>query len=661
MTIPQPLTTESNRTVITSIVMAGVLVVSLGLAYAVTVTRQKPWAIGYEDNVQVVPVTVGALHLQVPDQFESIDETTTSLNGFDALALFADQSAPGRTLRIGAITETRPRPPLAALNGMLNTLLSTQALQNIKQWQPVINFRVGTFFGAWYAGLHRATDGEYLHLMAVLTEDARRYWIIQLSHTIGEPSLVLEAMKVNSRLIRLITGSASGRYLQEATPVDFQAAGFPQADPPASKTPAHWLPPGLWARVTADNVGQEPILLALNDDQPYLHTLRMRCVIDMERSANSDPPNSPDPLSPKTRLTQLFKDAAGRPPRPDELWTGHLDDIPLWRISHTNAPGTLIRQTWYAGTGNGRGLLFEILSEPQALAHASKWIKPLVTAFREHTTALSESDPTAQAAIDRGRALAQYQLKTLPQRLTPGWGYYITRKNGLPIGCQIDRVMPINPSDPEVRRGFAELIRRVGTRDIQIHQQWQTDLGNNEFSILSRWVTHHTQTGKEFTSIEKLQLRDHQLTAYTTRPQGEDLTWSVGVPEGFIWPMAEDIWPPDTSGIREPTEALVWMTHTRGPPRPYWVQTPTRRPSHGSPITGETPTLLLIRPMMSLDSDLLAIDRQGKAVRYLSKQFTNSSGGATLETQKIDPNELIQIFPKLEPMLRQWQQDDKTP
>ena len=77
--------------------------------------------------------------------------------------------------------------------------------------------------GASYAGISHTPDGEQLHLLAVLTQEGRRYWMIYIRHVIEQPALIRKAMAADHRLMKHLLAGAKGHHLRDAQEDDFLA------------------------------------------------------------------------------------------------------------------------------------------------------------------------------------------------------------------------------------------------------------------------------------------------------------------------------------------------------------------------------------------------------------------------------------------------------
>ncbi len=629
--------------------MACVLGGSLALAYALTVSRQVPWTIGYTEDAQSRGVSVEGLELKIPERFEPVitADPPTPAAGVTA---YTDRSTPQRRLKVSLLSNTRPRAPLPALNQAINVFMSNAQRRSFKPWQPVAPIRIGSFTGAWYAGLNQTPQGEDLHLIAVLTQDARRYWLIQLNHFVDEPSLVFEAMKVNSHLIRLIIGSATGSYLRQASPTDFTSAGLAWLTPTADTDLPGVLPAGLTARVPTHNRGHGPILLIPEDSKARLHLLRVRGVLDTESQTG---------LSPQTWLAQTFENQEGRPPRPDEFSSQQIGNTQLWRLTLVLKSAMLVRQTWYASLGHGRAVLIEAVCDPRALAQCGAWIEPLLTTWQQRLDANAPAAPALEDAVARGEHIAQWQHRHLSQLMPPGWSYYLTEEDSRLIGWQIERVLPRVNGDPMPIQGKFWLNWRIGAHLATLTRTWQAGLDGRSMAMDSRTTILSPETGKQTTTQDQIRVDGQRITIEQVKANGQTHRNTVDAPQPLILPIAEEVWPVRLEDGWHPDGALVWMSYGEDTPQPYWVDQLEQPQWGGTSQADHAPpaAVVRVRPLMSLDADLLSLNENAAMLRYETQQPTGTFAGATVVARRVTREELIEAFPDIEPELTQWEQD----
>ncbi len=629
--------------------MVGTLIASLVAAYALTSVRREPWLVRKDTDIKTKQVRVGDLSLAVPESLELNNDPGT-IEALDHEAIFSDPATPERRLRIGEVRTLRPRTPLNVLGHMADALLSEQAGRSLRNRTPVVNFfRIRGLAGATHLGLVRSIAGNELHLVTVLTEDGRRYWVVHLHHVIEQPSLVPKALAIDRRLMERIVASSINHHTRDARAEDFAAVGLGLSDPDAAPPdPQSWLPEPLMARIALDHPGQEPILLVPHDAAASVRVIRIRGVID----AGGDSPSHP--LWPERLLSQQFTDMVGRSPTDREIWRGQVADTQVWCL--VMPMGTLRRHLCYARLGGGRGVLLEVLSEPKALKNTVQWISPLLVAIKTalggHGNVTPEDGPLS-SATRRGRLIAQRQWAAVDRHAQQKKTCYLVEEDGRVIGGQVEHIW--RDDEPPPLQGQAMVIRTLNEQQIQVRQRWHANEDGLQFRMTTQWVVEKPDQKKQTLNVERMRLQNGSLILERLGPHGRDVVqWSVQTPEAFVPPMAEEAWPGDLDSI---DEALIWMTRSRHQPRPYWVSGGTGdhdQTESSRPVDDTAPRYLLLRPAMSLDADRLTYDADGLALTYHSKRLSGWGRGAAITARRVDRREAIETFPTIESEIQSW-------
>jgi hypothetical protein len=124
---------------------------------------------------------------------------------------------------------------------------------------------------------------------------------------------------------------------------------------------------------------------------------------------------------------------------------------------------------------------------------------------------------------------------------------------------------------------------------------------------------------------EKRVLEHETLSATHLAATGQESTWSVPVPLGYILPAYEDIWP--LGGQNLP--ALVWLSRNHLFPQPYWID--------AAPASSDSSAMeLRIRPMMGMDADILTLDQTGRVVQYRWVNRGNRSNVRVQGARRVD-------------------------
>ncbi len=643
--------TDAARSVAVGSVMVGVLIGSLTLAYALTTVRQEPWALGGEANGPVKRVSVDDVEIAVPESF-TLDTHTDLYHELDSQAVFIDPSTSNRKLLVGGIARSVPRAPLVALNQMLNSLVAESVRKSLQPWQPVLNFRVNNTTGALYAGLATGPNGDQIHMIGVLTEDGRRYWVIHLSHLVQQRALALDALEANRRLIGSVFQSADGQYLRDAQPTDFSTLGLSVADHDAIREL------GLQTRIEMNSTpGLEPILLVPDDPQARVKLLRLRGEVD---TGQSDPSQ---PLSPASLLSAIFKSTQGRPPTKNELWSGSVNGAEAWRCDYPDPVAGITRQVWYARLSPTRSVLIELLCEPHALARTAKLVHPLIAALQPNT--IDQPSPidsqSVKSAINRGRLITQWQRTRLAELTETELNYQLIEESKQVIGWQISQAMPWTKEDPSGLQGRTLAAMQLHQQDLLFNQNWKLGVNGSRYVIDTSWSLQNPINMRNTKRVEQARLKNGRLIQTRRLPKPEAQQWSQPVPDPFILPMAEEIWPINDQTAWQKDDALVWISQGTKPPQPYWIKWVQDESTRTADPMSQPQNLLLLRPLMNLDADQLTIDEQGRVIEYRSKRLTNSRSGDSFVVIKTDRQKLIDVFPRIETTLTRWEQDGASP
>jgi len=622
--------------------MIGVLVGSLASAYTLVAARRQPWLAKSTPKSSFIPVNIGDLQLQLPKQIANSNRVVSSNELFDLSVLLTDSIAKNRQLLVAVIREFRPRSPLVVLNQMLNQLIPQKSRSTSRPWQPATNFRSESLIGASYGGISQSVAGYRLNLIAVLTEDGRRYWTIHINHLIEKPSLVTKAIVINRQLMANIINGAVGQNLRDATAKDFFTAGLGDSDSLNQSEMPNWVPVGLRPRIGINSCGQDPILLIPNNYLARVAVLRIRGVIDTGRQQPHDP------LSPVSLLTDRFTEAHGKQPVGQELWTGRVADMPVWRIALTATNQSLVRYLWYAQIGPSKGTLVELLCEPEALASTIKWIAPLLEAIKTKLKTDASPKFTLTSAIDRGRKIAHGQMDSVASRGQSPRACVLIEENQRLIGAQLE-MTTITAERDQPFQGYVNSLRMLNSpKMVQIQQWWQVPADGSQFLLISRFSSHQPNQTDRLLYITRMQLSENQITFKRTTTNGPEELWSHRVPEGFVLPMAEETWPKGIDLGNNEAQALVWMTRSRHRPKPFWIRlSSVARDSSGTSPDSQAAYEMWIRPLMSLDSDHLTYDDQGNLLSYNSSRINRWTNGAIVRATRVDEQLATEAFPML--------------
>ncbi len=638
---PKPLfESEAARSAAITTVMITTLAMSLVLAYALTVVQP---------GMRVE--SVADLTLNVPDTWSRRDEAS-ALPGLDESVVFTDPSDTGRVLRVASVARRKLRVPLIALNQMLNSVLPAGARQGLEAVQPVTPMRAGTAVGVMFVGVGESGLRANAHLVAVLTEDARWYRVMYLSHQgITERNLA-DVIGEDIRLFKqMIAGAVLGGSRSPGDS-DFAAAGL------SYDGQAIQVPDGLTARIP--QTGQ-PVAIRLI---PELGEARFQC-LRVLGTADSGVTDAAHPLSPVSLLSRRYADAVGRPLDSRGLWFGQIKGISTWRVSMLTSDGSLLRQLWYLRPRPGYGLLIELVCEPMAARGLSRWVVPLAEAVSAALPAdgveASTESVALKQAIDRGDQITRRQWERLGQYPMTDWSYYLIRAGERSIGFEVHQRRPPDPGDSFPLRGRGALLFSHGTEQIGVDQIWRASTDGSGFTVTYQRTRQNFAKGtRGEPTITHLEQQAGRLALTRLAPKPEEEVWAGTAPPGLVAPMAEQNWPVPTDPSWDAGPALIWMCQGDRPPQPFWAHLAAAtgdEDSNRSPAERSTAAAhLTLRPMMSTDVDRYALDENGDVISYESFQPRSAFGGEVLRYRRVDRPSLFAEYPSLEPQLDRWQQ-----
>ena len=264
---------------------------------------------------------------------------------------------------------------------------------------------------------------------------------------------------------------------------------------------------------------------------------------------------------------------------------------------------------------------------------------------------------TIDEALSRGRRVVDQQHTRLEQLLTPGIKYYLIEDANRLVGCQLEQVFPRTDDDKLPLHGRIHMAKQSGARQLQIDQTWRCAADASRFQINIKWRIRDPEwSGGDQQVTEQLQLHNGQLTLKQIEPAPVIEKWSVDAPQSFVFPIIEEAWP--IAGVNEWQEGplLVWLTHGRVRPRPYWIR---KRMIQSDTLIDVAPdnltnTHLFVRPMMSLGADLLTYNDRHELIQYRSTRPTGPSSGSAMTIRRVGLDEMIEALPSLEPMINEW-------
>jgi hypothetical protein len=294
-----------------------------------------------------------------------------------------------------------------------------------------------------------------------------------------------------------------------------------------------------------------------------------------------------------------------------------------------------VRDLFYIRTGEpGLALLVEVLQEDGVEDDSAAW------AARIAAWAVGQIEPGVprrrygdiDSARKRGEELAAAWREHLGDAFAPGLGAYVIERASRPFGFQLEQVTV----QGHLARGRS-LVVLLANPYVEIQHRWEVRPRGPGFSMLSH------QHGAGPVTASSLQLDRGVLSMSATEEQ-----WSMAVPAGYIWPVAQDRWPIRSMKALEGRPALVWVSPYRQKPSPYWLEP-------GEAAEGEAGEVRM-RPLLAMESDRLVLGDQGQVVSLLGWDRSASAAGATPVTMKeISRDELADLFPDLQGSIDAWE------
>ena len=559
---------EKVRFNVVAALMLGVLLVSLASAYWFSTShdplRTRP--------VNLLTLQIGDLTLGIPETWQQA-ETDGPANRHP-LAVFVDPENTNCRLTITLREMSAPATPVDVLYHTLDRLRQGQLFRTHDQR----TLRYGSKFAVFYVGSLNSGPNQVVHCVTVLSEDAQRYWILDLSETVsGRWNFT------NAGLLYQIAHSMTDHGLLDATLQQLHDASI-------------WFtpPPGLRALVQTDWDGASPLTMLPPFDGTLLSVTRLRSVPDHQVSG------SDDPLSPRLLIRDQFEHEMGRQPLDSEIQELTISGVSAYRaVMNRVHDREFSRQLWYVRPHDRRGLLIEVLFDSSLLPPIS--IPETVTQLIEASLATTPgslshwSGPDAiDRATERGVEIVQRQMEQFPRLVQPRWVYHLIDGIDDVVGFMVERVLPIRPTEEMQLHGRTKAVLFSQLR-FEFDSVWSAARdGYRSRQQVRRYVIRPQRS--DVTSAEESVFDDGELTFSSVRVDGQKQEWSVPVPDGYVRAYCEDLWPVDDRDL----PALVWMSQDRLPPSPCWIT-----------VAGQSAgrvTALRIRRMMSMDADMVHLD-----------------------------------------------------
>ncbi len=587
---------EAVRTATIGCVMLLVLLTAIGAAWLTTGSRH---------------VQVNHLALNVPRAWRNAGSPKGVGGELTNVSVIRPNGSASTSLLVALMRSQAARSVQTAMRQALGALQLDAARK-----ASVSELRAGKMVGYTWSGLRplsqRGIVHFEMHMVAVLTEDGRRYWAIHLQKIWAGGSDWQHAPYPRA-LFRKILNSARSHQTRPATTSDFEAATLPPQ-----------LSDVLAARVTIEHEPGDPIQLLVPNEGPELCTVRILGAPD------SNATDSSDPLWPGTLMAEHFRFTLGRDPQPDDVRQTTLGGVPVWhvRFAEPSQPPTLERQLHYARPAPGRAALLEVIGRPDAISKQQPWFTTtLKTICRQIESSATSPQNTFAAAMERGTNVVNLQWQRLGRPSGDTQYYLITQPQRL-AGYEIDQLQPSGPTGNTIISGWlGRLLRTTGVVTHDAH--WTAAHDGTRFTW-DRQIVH--QSRPQLKTTTRYDLEDKQIQVMRAGAANDRTGWRRPAPPALM-PPGNDTWP---TALLEPEAkpVLLWDCDMQSPPYPVWVHA---QPRTVSDRTGAlVPRTLMVRPLLSLDADRVRVDGEGRMIQHERRaRPLEPLGGETLTWQRV--------------------------
>lgn len=565
--------------------MGAVLALSMLGAKAFTDRHAAPLAAVNFGEMDVV--SVGDLRLPVPAGWRRRDDPQ-----HETCVHFTDPNSDARMLA-AELTFDAPLHPYDALNLSLNTFALLGSNQQLEVAAPPEAFRAGVFAGLRITGVTQRSGQPMAHHVAILTENARRFWVIHMRQSrIG-------AMVEGHHLLSHISENAEDLGRTDVTTDQLTAAGLQWTNPHA----------GPLLRTGTDG-GIDVVWT--DSERP--------CVARIAASI-APPEGSSDEM---TLLSASFESRVGRAPHDHEREAYELDSGPRVCVVHHQAKtfdgeDGLAWAEVFINYGDGRAAVAELIGGDER-AHIQQLARALTPLWQ------------SEAMLENGERLSRTLRQLTAERSEPAAMFYELRRSGEPVGFAMERMEAGN--EPFEWEGNAVIVRRsslIGPSVIN----WKYEVDDQRYTYMHL----RREVGDEQPSGYRLQSDGDTLTLRRVATDGsEQIEWIADVPPRFVAPLSTTWWP------QQIAPAVVMYGLGERKPEPYII----RR------IDGESP-IIVMRRLASPVGDRMTVDATGEVVEhaYVTQQPPGQPArNVTLVT--VDRARLIEKYPNMREQIEKW-------
>ena len=668
--MPAPPRFDSERTQKAAIAVAMALILTCALSAAAIYS----YANRVNLEVDLKTVELHGITFDVPDQWQQGSRPAQSWEVSDPISF----NAPGpisRSLQIVQLAAPANISPHDMLNFYLLKLQSSYF--NIKKLVDNIEReRVNNLFVARFITISKKKEDkpQSTDHLAIVTDDSNHHWLFYLRGVSDQDG---KTARANERLLNAIIKTVRLNNHKPATSTDMNRAMVQFHHPPDGTLS---VPSSQHAFASSITMGPT------NETLKHIAFIRIRGTID----TGVDNPKSK--LSPIFQLRKLHQDIHGQPPARDAIQHDAATSRPTWRMPLTNSTATkLKRELRYVRIAQGYGAIIDVSYEEPAKQYAMRLADQaqqlLIPATSSQTnqkdntgnettnvsrapstlTPPSDIPPPAPitTAYARGHALVQSQKDALKNTTKTDWRFYTLHNNQNLVGAQVALWYRTNDPDQPIR-GSRMWIKPPFSKAEALW--WSNPDATN---VETAWWQRKREGMSQRDTNMQIILKDEKIAYYgksyiTNRP-----TKLVSVPQPYLPVIASQTWPTTTiTDAINDQPAFVWLADEGEVPAPHWIriftlpqqpQTESKKQTQSASIDANTKSahqataVIIIRSMMSIDSQLLWIDHKGRIIKHV-KPVTKGAptGGAQLVLTEQNRNTLLQEFPELQPTLDRW-------
>lgn len=591
---------EGRRHLVIAVVMLALLALAATVAWAFVHSRSAAGPTEYQ------PSQLGDLRFTVPSHWIEPPDTDAP-PGISPLYQAVDPASPGRSLRIGALPSLPTSSPLRATLVAEDLLDATAGAG--QQRTSRVRIRNGPLMGLLSDWEQTSPDEVRTHhMLAVFSHDGQRYWFIALT------SVLLADSPRNRRLVQ--DDAAILTTVWESLRSD-------ALRPAASGDIPSLNELGLSPMIHADPMRGRAVLLYPRTQEGSFLLLRVR---HMPAPGND---GRPDTLDPRALLAAQFHVAHDRDPKADELRSTRDGGTDLHRLLLTSGDNSgLARTLWYAQFANGNAILIDALCEPPGRRDADQRVGTLLSALAGQARSTTVPPTTWAQLLAEGSDLVHEQTRLAVTSPPQAFTASLIGDGNEPVATLLERTLPPFPRDAMPLVGVGRLRAIHEPRSTTDHR-WRTSSDGSRFELTLR----HTPapdasrpTVHEDLRCDGRQLSFTQLTAGRATQQ-----WSQPLPAPYLPPLATDIWNRDRLARLQQQPALVWSSESGWRATPCWID------SVSIEDTGRKRNLVHIRPLMSVDEDVLEVADDGRVIHRVWHDQNGYPAGGEVRSARILP------------------------